>query len=483
VNRRERGDWQTPLDLARSVLARVRRVSGGDRAPATIVEPTCGAGAFLVAASEAHPSAQLVGYEIDPGHARAARTRLPRARSRVTTADFFEIAWERELSGLAEPILVTGNPPWVTSSVLGTLGSTNLPGKTNFKSLRGLEALTGKSNFDVSEWMVARLAAALQGRDATLAMLCKAAVARRVIELAEAMKWRLSPGGIWRIDAMRHFGAAVDAVLFVARASGSGDGTWPVYASLDDEAPVSTMAMASGVLVADADAFDRTAHLEGECAPEWRSGLKHDCARVMELSPTSIDGTSTNGLGERVRVEDEHVFPLLKSSDIARGKGKGVACPSRSVIVPQRTLAEDTSRLKHGAPKLWRYLSAHRELFAARKSRIYRGRPAFAIFGVGPYSFAPWKVAVSGLYKHFEPMLVGPYRGRPVMLDDTCYFLPFDSEAAAARALAALRSPLARDFVAARVFWDAKRPINKAILQRLDLRQLRGSRRSPRRVA
>ena len=61
---------------------------------------------------------------------------------------------------------------------------------------------------------------------------------------------------------------------------------------------------------------------------------------------------------------------------------------------------------------------------------------------------------------------------RPVMLDDTCYFLPFDDERSAARAAAALRSPLASTWFRARIFWDDKRPIRKSVLQSLDLRLL-----------
>ena len=107
-----------------------------------------------------------------------------------------------------------------------------------------------------------------------------------------------------------------------------------------------------------------------------------------------------------------------------------------------------------------------------RRSSIYRGQPPFAIFGVGEYSFAPWKVAISGLYKRVRFCIVGPEEGRPVMLDDTCYFLPFPNEPDARRAALALQSELAGQFFRGRVFWDAKRPINKAILQALDLRRL-----------
>lgn len=67
---------------------------------------------------------------------------------------------------------------------------------------------------------------------------------------------------------------------------------------------------------------------------------------------------------------------------------------------------------------------------------------------------------------------MGPHQGRPVVLDDTCYFLGFDDAAAAKRAAKALGSELARDFFSARIFWDNKRPITKAILQSLDLAAL-----------
>ncbi len=68
------------------------------------------------------------------------------------------------------------------------------------------------------------------------------------------------------------------------------------------------------------------------------------------------------------------------------------------------------------------------------------------MFGVGPYTFAPWKVAVSGLYKHLTFALLGPQEGRPVVLDDTCYFVSFTTEEAARAALQALQSTEARDF-------------------------------------
>ena len=227
------------------------------------------------------------------------------------------------------------------------------------------------------------------------------------------------------------------------------------------------MTVADGSAVADANAHARTAHLAGESDPEWRSGLKHDCSRVMELELAG-DGSWENALGERLHLEEENVFFMLKSSDVANGR----TVASRAVVVPQRRIGDATAPLQISAPSTWAYLTKHRELLAARKSSIYRGQPPFAIFGVGPYSFAPWKVAISGLYKRCEFTLVGPQGGRPVMLDDTCYFLPFEDERTARTVHEALRSPLARTFFDARVFWDAKRPFSKQILQQLDLAAL-----------
>jgi hypothetical protein len=476
----ERGDWQTNLGLARAILARVVACEAAAAAPRTVIEPTCGEGAFLVAASERFPRATLLGWDINAEYTRTARAALRTSGrpARVVTKDFFEMRWERELRGLDGPILVLGNPPWVTTAQLGAIGRSNAPDKSNGRGFRGLDAVTGKSNFDVSEWMIERLLEVLEGREATLAMLCKAAVARRLVETIASRKLAVEPVGLWRIDAGMHFDASVSAVLFVARTAKVRRGavraspapaSWPVYATLDAPEPESSLGVVDGVLVADAARFVRTRHLAGNCEPEWRSGVKHDCARVMEL--TRAGGEWRNGLGDRVDIESELVHPLLKSSDVANDR----AAPTRAMIVTQRALGEDTRTLRARAPRAWRYLSRHRALLDARKSSIYENQPPFAIFGVGAYSFAPWKVAVSGLYKRSTFTLVGPHEGRAVVLDDTCYFLAFDDERSARRAAVALRSEAATDFLGARIFWDAKRPITKSILQTLDLNALRGA--------
>jgi hypothetical protein len=205
--------------------------------------------------------------------------------------------------------------------------------------------------------------------------------------------------------------------------------------------------------------------LAGRGLRGWRSGIKHDCSKVFELR---LDNHKfVNGLGEFVDLEPEVLFPLLKSSDLAAGTK-----PRRWMVVPQRTMGEEPSRLGIGAPKTWSYLTAHAYLLDKRRSSIYKDRPRFSIFGIGPYSFAPWKAAISGLYKKLDFLQVSPFQGRPVVLDDTCYFFPCRSEEECDVLHELVTSEPAKEFMSSLIFWDAKRPITAQLLNLLDLAAL-----------
>jgi hypothetical protein len=201
---------------------------------------------------------------------------------------------------------------------------------------------------------------------------------------------------------------------------------------------------------------------------EWRQGLKHDCAKVMELQP---DGPKTfvNGLDETVELELEAVYGLLKSSDL---KQPVAAIPRKYVLVTQRFLGEDTEYLSEQYPKTFAYLRRHRGRFEQRKSRIYKGKPPFSIFGIGKYAFSPYKVAISGLYKQSNFTLILPEADRPVMLDDTCYFLGFETLSEALITWALLNSDAVRTLLQAIVFTGDKRPYTKQRLMRIGLNVL-----------
>jgi hypothetical protein len=197
---------------------------------------------------------------------------------------------------------------------------------------------------------------------------------------------------------------------------------------------------------------------------KWRSGVKHDCAKVMEF--TSTDGGFRNGLGEDVDIEALYVYPMLKGSGVANGKK---AKTDRYMLVTQRATGEATHQIKNDAPQTWAYLEKHCQPLDSRGSSIYRRRSRFSVFGVGEYTFSPWKVAICGLYKNLQFHVVGPRGGRPVVFDDTVYFIPCKSQPEAELIQGCLHSSQAQEFLGAFIFWDSKRPVTAEVLGRLDL--------------
>ena len=219
-------------------------------------------------------------------------------------------------------------------------------------------------------------------------------------------------------------------------------------------------------MVSDVDKYLSVRQADGKSPYVWRSGLKHDASSVFEL----VAGPQlTTRAGVALDLEDEYLFPFLKSTDIFRGRHREL---SKWVIVPQMQFGADTTHLRVMAPKLWAYLEKNAEVLDGRKSSIYRNRPRFSVFGHGEYTFAPYKVVISGLHK--DPMfrLVPPLHGRPVVVDDTCYLLPFEDATEAAVVTAVLNSLECTALIQSLVFWDSKRPITKKLLARLDLNRL-----------
>lgn len=445
--------------------------SGGPWARA--LEPTCGIGNFITGLrSLSTPPLEIHGIELQPAH--ALRSSLGYAglegtcTIRIQHADIFKLNLAELEWSQAGSLLVVGNPPWVTNSELGGLESGNLPAKSNFKGQSGFGAKTGESNFDIAEFIWIKLIKELAWSRPTIALLCKTIVARNVLAYAKLAGLPISGAEIYLIDAKKWFDAAVDACLLrVDVGLGEANYNTSLYSDLKSESPQSVLGIVNGSIISNQAAYDRYAFLEGESPVVWRQGIKHDAASVMEL--TEDGGVLRNRLGDIVSVESEYVYPLLKSSDLNSDDNPE---PRYRVLVTQRKLGENTVDLSRTASRLWAYLCSQEHIFAARKSSIYEDRPPFSMFGVGEYSFADYKVAVSGLYKTARFRVVGPYKGKPVMFDDTCYFVPCNSAEQACILAALLNDPGCLAFVNSLVFLDSKRPITKKVLQRVDLSAL-----------
>jgi len=464
----EYGDFQTPRSLAESVVAFLR---DSGISPSIVVEPTCGQGSFTSAAIKGFSNIhQVFAFDINPDYITTLRKTLYNTdgiKCKVAQQDFFTFNWKEFFAKFRGEILIIGNPPWVTNAVLGAIGSDNLPKKTNFQNRSGFSAKTGKSNFDISEWILIKLLDSLNNQRGCVAMLCKTATARKVLRHAWFNRLKIGRTTIHLIDAAMHFGVAVDACLLIVH-TGVTDlsPTAGVYSDLTFNNKVTTFGLIGKELVADVDGYNRLKDLDGFAYYTWRSGVKHDAASVMEFKKEGA--LLTNGAGERIALEPTYIYPLLKSSDLANGR----LTPQRYVLVTQRRPGDDTKAISDIAPKTWSYLLRHADVLDRRRSIIYQKRARFSVFGVGEYTFSPWKVAVSGLYKNCRFEVVGRYQNKAIVFDDTCYFIPCNSEQEASFVCFLLNSDITQRFLRALVFFDAKRPITIEVLNRVNLKRV-----------
>ena len=343
-----------------------------------------------------------------------------------------------------------------------------MPAKTNFQDRNGLDAITGRSNFDISEWMLINSLQWLQNHEAYLAVLCKTSVARKFLNYIHSQELKLAYCATYEIDAKKYFNASVDTCLLFCQFDLVFQNYFcDVFNSFDTDTYY-RIGYRNNIPIRDTKSFDKLKDLYNpKMGVKWRSGIKHDCSSIMEMR--KVDGKFVNGLGEVVDVEDFYLFPLVKGSDVAQNR---LASINRYVLVTQRYIGESTECIQNIAPKTWEYLQHHSKYLDKRKSKIYNRSSRFSIFGVGAYTFAPWKIAVCGLYKKLDFRLVGNTNGKVIIFDDTVYFLSFENEQIARQTLIPLTSLTAINFYSSLIFWDEKRPIKSNILNTLDLTAL-----------
>ncbi|MFA6187213.1 MAG: SAM-dependent methyltransferase [Phycisphaerae bacterium] len=471
-NKIEFGDWQTPPELTGKIC---QLLFEQNIFPASVIEPTCGRGSFILSALETFPSVKYcLGIDISGQYLADTTEKISPFTSKVDTkiiqADFFAFPWDKQLESMPEPILVIGNPPWVTNSGLGSISGKNLPQKSNFQNHKGLDAITGKGNFDISESIIITMLENLKGHNAYLAMLCKTSVARKILHYGHKNHFYFDLCKIYNIDSKKYFDVAVDACLLCVHLE---EQRQPIQCEIYNDISDSSGVLASfknGRFIANMQLYEKWKHLfENEkTSLRWRSGIKHDCAKIMELHK-SRDGYYKNALKEEIQLEGDYLFPMLKSSDLANGEIKTI---NRYMLVSQSFVGEPTDRIESCAPKTWQYIQQNAKLLDKRISIIYKNNPKFSIFGVGDYTFSDWKIAISGFYKNIRFRLIGPYEGKPVVFDDTCYFLSCKSEEQAKAIYDLLSTDVVKEFYSAYIWWDAKRPITLEILNMLSINKL-----------
>jgi len=305
----------------------------------------------------------------------------------------------------------------------------------------------------------------LHKHEGSLAILCKSSVARKILNYIHSQKLNLAYCANYKIDAKQYFDATVEAcLLFCNFESNTKNYFCDVFSNLETSDSY-RIGYWNNVLIRDVVTFEKLQKLyDKQSKIKWRSGIKHDCASVMEFR--KINNILVNGLGEAVDIEETYLFPLLKGSYVAHNKTKTT---DRYVLVTQKFVGEPTEHIKNSAPKTWKYLEKYAQYLNKRKSKIYKNNPDFSIFGVGSYTFAPWKIAICGLYKKLYFRVIGKIEQKPVIFDDTVYFISFDDEKIVYKTFELLTSSIAKDFYSSLIFWDEKRPIKSSILNNLNL--------------
>ncbi|MEX0966411.1 MAG: hypothetical protein WD077_04175 [Bacteroidia bacterium] len=469
------GDFQTNSDLANKVTS---HLASKDISPEIVIEPTCGKGNFIIASLQNFKNIKNVfGIEIYKPYVwetkfsildfflsnpNTTKPEISIIHCNIFDFDFKKIAIKHS----TKEVLVIGNPPWVTNSTLGSLNSKNLPKKTNFKKHSGLDAMTGKGNFDIAEFITLTVINAFQSMKGNLLLLVKNSVIKNILFDQNKNHYKISSIEKHSIDSKKEFNVSVEASLFYCQLNSLPSYDCKEY-NFYKQTSKGNFGWLNDKFVSNIDAYMHTKEFDGECPFVWRQGLKHDCSSVMELD--KVDRHYVNRLNEEVILENGLVFGLLKSSDL---KNTVINQTRKFTIVTQTKVGQETKYIKTKYPKTYQYLSQHQANFEARKSSIYNNKPLFSIFGVGDYSFKRFKVAISGLYKTFHFTLILPQDNKPVMLDDTCYLIGFDEIEFAVYSLILLNSDTTAQFLHSVTFPDAKRTFTKDILMRIDLFKL-----------
>jgi len=470
-DRREYGDFQTNENLASQVA---KYAFSKDTDFEFLLEPTCGKGNFILAAIKQSKSLKkVVGIEIYQPYIWEIKFKIlnhflqnksaQKPEIDILHRNAFEFSYEKLANSTKDlKTLIIGNPPWVTNSELGSIDSKNLPKKSNFKKLNGVEAITGKGNFDIGECISLKILNCFQNHNGVFAFLIKNSVIKNIIQDQKRNFYKIGKFEKLNIDSKKEFNVSVNASLFTAQLNSAPDLTCK---ELDfySKQHITNFGWYKDKFVYSVKDYDKSSIIDGESIFTWRSGVKHDCSKIMEFE--QINGHYTNGLGENFSIENNLIYGLLKSSDL---KEQQTNSYRKLTIITQKKIGQETKYIKDKFPLTFQYLKSHRAYFEKRKSSIYKDKPNYSIFGIGDYSFAKYKIGISGLYKSTHFTLIRPDKSKPIMLDDTCYSIGFDRLVFAQIAHYLLNSDLVQRFLKSIIFSDSKRSINKDTLMRID---------------
>ena len=472
------GDIQTPFYLIKKIF-KILLEQKFD--PDIVVEPTFGRGHFIQLLPNYFPDVKKIyGVEIQKRHFwhyiflailnGLKRKRDFKCKISLYNEDFFQHQFDESLlKDKTSKFLFIGNPPWVTLSELSILKSENRPETSNVKKFSGIQAITGSSNFDIGESIITKLIQSFSNKKGKIALLCKDIVIRNIFKQLPSSEFKLSNIYAIKFDARKVFNANCEASIFLADLESKKSDLICKVSTIDSPFEIiNEYGWVNDDFVSNVRKYTDYSFLDGNFDIKWRQGIKHNCSKVLELEYNE-QGQLMNKLDEKVKIENDLIFPLLKGSDLTSFEIKKT---EKMILLTQTKLNESTQFIQKKYPKTWNYLIKYQVYFDMRMSKVFQANIPYSIFGVGDYSFSPYKVAVASFYKTPKFSLIKSVKGKPTQLDDTCYYLSFKNYEKALFICTMLNSDLVKEFLDSIAFYNTKRPFTKDILMRIDLKKL-----------
>ncbi len=176
------------------------------------------------------------------------------------------------------------------------------------------------------------------------------------------------------------------------------------------------------------------------------TGGLNGCYWVQELQHNGGETTIENlaDVGKikvpktQCTIEPDLLYPLLRSRDLQRWS----AHPQASIVLAQNPETRggiDEERMQQNWPQTYAYLQRFEGTVEAPARGSLRGRalfkryfepedPFYSMYGVGPYTIAPWKVCWRRIDTELRAAVVGPdEKNRPVIPQETITFVAFDT--------------------------------------------------------
>ena len=194
-------------------------------------------------------------------------------------------------------------------------------------------------------------------------------------------------------------------------------------------------------------AFGRNNH-------EIRHGIKQDAGKVFSVDPKVLD------------IEKGLIFPYLKSKNIEKWKIKSY---SYRIIPLKKTNEKNSLWLKKEYPKTYNYLLKNQKTLLNRKSIWLKSGEFYNAFGIGEYTWAPYKVAWCRL--GFKPDFVvistvedHTLGSKPLIPGDHFMFIPFKDKYEAYYVCGLLNSEPIQEAITALAL-KSKSSLTKGVIQ------------------